>query len=637
MNDQSQNHLLIIAICFVALSLLGLLILLYLMFRLLRGIFRIWSRGDGLFGEDLRTRLISLGLATLFFPAVLPSFIGAMINLVVRLFRDVLVELPRNWEFIRQMCGRDSETTNCIAQSGIFFLTGWGRAVANVILSLEPVALPWGQLVLMLALWAVIARFLSPGAADQSGTATGHWRIYDALAGLRPVTRQNMIFFLVLALAGYLSVAAITAIPGLRQTSPEAEQVNPEKLKQQLEEVRQQAEINLNRELKSINPFTPLEEVISRSDRQKETEAAKPAAQASPSPSPQNIQPTGTQASATPQTGQKTDAAAQPSPSAPAIPTPVQAVDIEYVKPLLLRHKGMRDDLLNEYRNLVQNAQARLKDTQSAIVSTYEASNAYRIGGREKVQHFLALSAFYRQKVSEFESRINACGSAVGSNDIYWRIWSSQLQDALTHGRELPDDVIFGATLSESYRKTLDSCRPVLSLEGLPERPALGSFLGPFGFVARWLLSTESLSLALITGLLGFGLLGSACSTFVRERVRRGNDGVLVADLPGVVIRGLSAAIVVFLAVEGGLAIFASSGSEPNPYVLLLTCLVAAVFSEDVWRWAHRKLLENFSSSEHSASPRKGSHDEPGSAEKAEHSTGAEHQHPPPPAADQQP
>jgi len=88
---------------------------------------------------------------------------------------------------------------------------------------------------------------------------------------------------------------------------------------------------------------------------------------------------------------------------------------------------------------------------------------------------------------------------------------------------------------------------------------------------------------------LGFGLLGSAVSTFVREQVKRRPDDPLVEDLTGMVIRGLSAAIVVFLAVVGGLAVFGSS-SDPNPYVLLLTCLIGAVFSEDVWNWARRRL-----------------------------------------------
>jgi len=47
---------------------------------------------------------------------------------------------------------------------------------------------------------------------------------------------------------------------------------------------------------------------------------------------------------------------------------------------------------------------------------------------------------------------------------------------------------------------------------------------------------------------------------------------------------------VVFLAVKGGLAIFASGEGELNAYVLFFTCLVGAVFSEDVWGCARDKL-----------------------------------------------
>jgi hypothetical protein len=90
--------------------------------------------------------------------------------------------------------------------------------------------------------------------------------------------------------------------------------------------------------------------------------------------------------------------------------------------------------------------------------------------------------------------------------------------------------------------------------------------------------------------MLGFGLFGSASSSFIRHRAAK-QEGLFVADLIGVVIRGSSAAVVVFLAVEGGLSIFATGSSEPNPYVLLLTCLVAAVFSEKVWDWAQEQLL----------------------------------------------
>lgn len=56
----------------------------------------------------------------------------------------------------------------------------------------------------------------------------------------------------------------------------------------------------------------------------------------------------------------------------------------------------------------------------------------------------------------------------------------------------------------------------------------------------------------------------------------------------------MSAAIVVFLAVKGGLAAFAVDAGEPNAYVLFFTCLIGAVFSEDVWAWARKRFEENF-------------------------------------------
>ncbi len=48
--------------------------------------------------------------------------------------------------------------------------------------------------------------------------------------------------------------------------------------------------------------------------------------------------------------------------------------------------------------------------------------------------------------------------------------------------------------------------------------------------------------------------------------------------------------MVVFLAAKGVIAVFTSGVSEVNPYILFFTCFVAAVFSEDVWKWAHEQL-----------------------------------------------
>jgi flagellar biogenesis protein FliO len=138
---------------------------------------------------------------------------------------------------------------------------------------------------------------------------------------------------------------------------------------------------------------------------------------------------------------------------------------------------------------------------------------------------------------------------------------------------------------------------------GVPKKPMIGEQFGVFRYISGWLLRTESMSLALIVGLFAFGLLGSIGSTFIRQRIKIGDEEIekqkdlnkdFVPNLPAALIDGISAAIVVFLAVKGSLVIFSGNDSNVNPYVLFFTCFVAAVFSADVWKWAHNKLGEQF-------------------------------------------
>jgi hypothetical protein len=83
-------------------------------------------------------------------------------------------------------------------------------------------------------------------------------------------------------------------------------------------------------------------------------------------------------------------------------------------------------------------------------------------------------------------------------------------------------------------------------------------------------------------------------ASIVREYPQRNTGDPLVKDLATAVIRGLSAAVVVFLSVKGGLALFTTQDVEPNSYVLFFTCLVGAVFSENIGEWAQEKLKEKF-------------------------------------------
>lgn len=129
----------------------------------------------------------------------------------------------------------------------------------------------------------------------------------------------------------------------------------------------------------------------------------------------------------------------------------------------------------------------------------------------------------------------------------------------------------------------------------IPDKPEIGEEYGIFRSMSGWLLRTESMSLALIVGLFAFGLLGSIGSTFIRQRIKTGIDTDIInfiPNLPAALINGISSAIVIFLAVKGMLIIFSGKDSGVNAYMLFFTCLVAAVFSEDVWKWAQNKLNE---------------------------------------------
>gem|GEM_PF-3399725 len=128
-----------------------------------------------------------------------------------------------------------------------------------------------------------------------------------------------------------------------------------------------------------------------------------------------------------------------------------------------------------------------------------------------------------------------------------------------------------------------------------PAKPEIGERFGVFRKISGWLLTTESMTLAIVVGLFGFGLLGAIGSSYIRRLIMPLSDTAspqLVDDIGSILVNGISATIVVFLAVKGAIATFAEDTEELNAYALFFACLLAAVFSDDVWRWAKEKLKE---------------------------------------------
>ena len=211
-----------------------------------------------------------------------------------------------------------------------------------------------------------------------------------------------------------------------------------------------------------------------------------------------------------------------------------------------------------------------------AAVKTYELDNIGRKGSREQIQHFIDVDANFRTWRSLAEEILANCRTAVTRFDNETRRLSQAF--ALLPPPEqpvrMPELLTEAFKTRRSFQSAKSACRVGQGLAEVPRRQEFGSYMGPFGSMAFWLLKTESLPFVLITGLLGFGLLGAGCSTFVRYRERQA-DALAAEHVGGVIIRGTSAAVVVFLGVYGGLATFLVSHRTErvrNIFSLLFSC-----------------------------------------------------------------
>jgi len=121
-----------------------------------------------------------------------------------------------------------------------------------------------------------------------------------------------------------------------------------------------------------------------------------------------------------------------------------------------------------------------------------------------------------------------------------------------------------------------------------------------FERIGDWLAYTNSMDIVLIVGMFGFGLLGATISSFITATKEELHDPTtpLVQNLSVVIIRGFSAAIVIFLATKGSIAVVNNGSNDPNPYVLFFACIVGAVYSERIWGWARTQLSSKYKNDE---------------------------------------
>ena len=632
-------------VVYVAASLIVLFTFLFIAYRLARKLIKFLFGSNSVFGNDARIKLITLGASALLFSEVLPALFIALVGIFSSLFLDTPGALLDNWRSAIGFCEGNEPLFQCLAALGVGFVKAFNLALNRVFERI--VNIPVHRTLMLLATWALISLIVSQAQRLEEESPDrlkikSWFRAGYANSGSPAFA--NVVFFLILAVGAYMSTAAIAAIPGLQEKSAVFQEVGPEKLQSQLEESLSAFD-KYPTEVGTKDPLDPVREYLSKTKAdQSQSATDTPETSSAPVVGSPNPNSNTNQSQTPPASGSPHDAGAQAAASPPnqnsnanvntnpntspqqpneqsgqqPVITPPSESSLRALGFIVNDWDGNRKGLLQKYKTLLDSVKTQQKSAKNLAVQSYEVGNLDRKGNKERVQYFLALGDWFNQRSTVADQDLNNCLKSIQNVDISLQRWVADTVPLRTGTSTELLFVTSEGTNRVIYQANAACPEAILLPQEQPRRPQLGesSYLGPFGIVASWLLRTESLPLALITGLVGFGLLGSACSTFVRERVKKQQkeeeiagsenaaakrqelasvsqpDGRLVHDLTGVIIRGLLAAVVVFLAVEGGLAIFASGGSEPNPYVLLLTCLIGAVFSERVWTWAEKQLTD---------------------------------------------
>ncbi|CAA9316179.1 MAG: hypothetical protein AVDCRST_MAG89-1412 [uncultured Gemmatimonadetes bacterium] len=670
---------LVAAVLYVALALLVLWAVFRGLWAAARAVAGSFGTKGTLLAGNARIKLLGLAISALLFTRLISRLIRAVLNLFVALSDRLPRHLLVHWRSQADLC--DPAGARCVGDTLLVLAQATGAGIASAFRASGILSIGFGYLVFMLALWAVATHVLS--AAFNSGDGDKDLDVRDLLFEDRfKVTRQNFLFFLILFVGAYLSLASIAAIPDLRAEQGPLEHDNPG----QHSKLTGLGKVELGGTDRPDNPFAPLEPILYPGLAAASRDAPKPR----PKPTSDTATPADTNTTPrpvfSPRQTESDDAAevdgttAQPAeeggaaaasrdegapgaspggdagtealadtPEAAAGDTdPAQEPQPAAISPAIPdEHVAALQAQMNELRQ-IWGAQTVSHDSASRSLKRQAGFNEMLVQAAltdEDTTRAVRAHQMYRYRLDRWllesgaDIRADYDKSWLDLRRLERKLngWSIGAAGYLTSPD--PHAAHFQELRSQGQRLSTEagliaehSARPPRPL------PARGEELGPFRYVSGWLLKTGSMPLTLIVGMLGFGLLGAAASTFVREQTRRERresawirrwqreyakrprsdsrkeaaadaaakadaatpdrpSQPLVLNLPSVVIRGGSAAIVVFLGIMGGLSVLTQE-AEPNPYALLFTCLVGAVFSENVWTWAERRFGLNLGGEE---------------------------------------
>ncbi|HEU0298316.1 MAG TPA: hypothetical protein VFR37_02655, partial [Longimicrobium sp.] len=184
----------------------------------LRGIVRLLV-GSGetgkrsLLGGDARTRLLGLAITAIIFTPLLGRLVRSLIRLSILLFDRVPRHMLARWRTQSDFCG--DAGANCLTDTVLVLVNATAGGISAAVRDSGILGIGVGYVVLWLALWVLATALLNTVKANADAGEPFDMRGL-LLGSNHEVTRKNLLFFTVLFVGAYLSLASIAAIPDLR-------------------------------------------------------------------------------------------------------------------------------------------------------------------------------------------------------------------------------------------------------------------------------------------------------------------------------------------------------------------------------------------------------------------------------------
>ncbi|MBL8163288.1 MAG: hypothetical protein JNJ61_14975 [Anaerolineae bacterium] len=504
---------------------------------------RVFSALRGRLQRVGEVTLYSILAAVIFFPSSLTSVFERATLALLGIF-----SLPQDmfgaWRAQIDECGVGTELASCISNMSLRFVDVWADAAANAVSTL------FANRTLGLSSTAgmvtdVPATSLPVDRVVRTVSSQAYFPFRDMLVAIaigvivalivRFVRNQRstdlsqsngaatathisplleQASYLVLILVGlYLVIVSMIAIPALEASVPSVAAVSPEELSVQIETLRDEVPSAVSYDPQTTNPFAALEEYLKQN------------------------------------------------------PNLLNKSELWTWRNL---QNGQRDNLITAHNSYAAALHGARNTEANRVIVAYRTNTLGRIGEREMIEYFETLVTLYRDEISQLESLQAECSTAFQQADRYWSQISVDAVEGnvdMLNQESLPMENVVSRSCQTEFIPVME----------IPDRAVLGSYWGVFGDISGWLLITESMSLALLVGMLGTGLLGAAVSPFILPDQPQTSKPELFVQ---VIIRGVVATFVIFFIAQAGLIVLGAETNQTNGYILLLVCLLGAMFSE---------------------------------------------------------